>query len=336
RGRGPRSRRARPDGRLQRLRARPARTLPARDRRAVPAPPRAHADGVPRLVLRPQFRRRAQAGGAEAPARPRVDAAPRHGAARRGAPRGHPRGVRERALPQQCRGDRPGARGSPPERARNAAAGGSARERQSHPHAARLRDRADPQRRDPERRAVRKAAGRGAGADPPGDHARGREDLLANAPLFRPPELPMGAPPMPFPVPGMRGAPGHDAALRRYAVNVVVDHSVDRGAPIVYEQHPSLQNLVGRIEHRAQFGALITDFTMIRPGALHRANGGYLVLDADRVLSEPFAWTALKRALFAKEIRIETAGEMLSLVSTVSLEPQPIPLDLKIVLIGER
>src|SRR5690606_21861406 len=102
------------------------------------------------------------------------------------------------------------------------------------------------------------------------------------------------------------------------------------------EQHPSLQNLVGRIEHRAQFGALITDFTMIRPGALHRANGGYLVLDADRVLSEPFAWTALKRALFAKEIRIETAGEMLSLVSTVSLEPQPIPLDLKIVLIGER
>jgi len=166
--------------------------------------------------------------------------------------------------------------------------------------------------------------------------ARVREDLLENAHLFRPPELPMGAPPVPFPVPGMRGAPGHDAALRRYAVNVVVDHSVDRGAPIVYEQHPSLQNLVGRIEHRAQFGALITDFTMIRPGALHRANGGYLVLDADRVLSEPFAWTALKRALFAKEIRIETAGEMLSLVSTVSLEPQPIPLDLKIVLIGER
>src|SRR5690606_33779868 len=81
---------------------------------------------------------------------------------------------------------------------------------------------------------------------------------------------------------------------------------------------------------------IFTDFTMIRPGALHRANGGFLILDADRVLSEPLAWTALKRTLFAKEIRIETAGEMLSLVSTVSLEPQPIPLDLKIVLIGER
>jgi len=165
---------------------------------------------------------------------------------------------------------------------------------------------------------------------------RVREDVLENAHLFRPDEPPMGPilPPMAPPV--ARPALTQDAALRRYAVNVVVDHEHDGQAPIVYEQHPSLANLVGRIEHTAQFGALVTDFTMIRPGALHRANGGYLILDAERVLSEPLAWTALKRALFAKEIRIETAGEMLSLVSTVTLEPQPIPLDLKIVLIGER
>jgi len=167
--------------------------------------------------------------------------------------------------------------------------------------------------------------------------ARVREDVLENAHLFRPPEPPMAPQLVPMLGPGVaRPMPTPDVALRRYAVNVVVDHGGDGRASIVYEQHPSLANLVGRIEYAAHFGALVTDFTMIRPGALHRANGGYLILDADRVLSEPFAWTALKRALLAKEIRIETAGEMLSLVSTVSLEPEPIPLDLKIVLIGER
>src|SRR5690606_27495070 len=155
-------------------------------------------------------------------------------------------------------------------------------------------------------------------------------------PVSPPAEAPMPVPALPPGVPAARPMLSPDVALRRYAVNVVVDHSGDGHAPLVYEQHPSLANLVGRIEHTAQSGALVTDFTMIRPGALHRANGGFLILDADRVLSEPLAWTALKRTLFAKEIRIETAGEMLSLVSTVSLEPQPIPLDLKIVLIGER
>jgi lon-related putative ATP-dependent protease len=97
-----------------------------------------------------------------------------------------------------------------------------------------------------------------------------------------------------------------------------------------------VQNLLGRVEHVAQFGALLTNFTMIRPGVLHRANGGYLILDADRVLIEPLAWRALKRTLFEREIRIESLGELLSLVTTVSLEPEPIPLDLKVILIGER
>ncbi len=169
--------------------------------------------------------------------------------------------------------------------------------------------------------------------------ARIRGDILDHADVFRLAEAPVppGAPTaagagMAVPRPG----PSRDAVLRRYGANVVVDHAVDGRAPIVYEQHPSLANLVGRIEHSAQFGTLVTDFTMIRAGALHRAQGGYLIVDADRLLSEPLAWTALKRALFAKEIRIETAGEMLSLATTLSLEPQPIPLDTKIVLIGER
>jgi lon-related putative ATP-dependent protease len=152
-----------------------------------------------------------------------------------------------------------------------------------------------------------------------------REDVLANARHFLPGDRP------PPPAPAVAAHP----VLGRYQVNVVAAHD-GTTAPVVYEQNPSLKNLLGRVEHMAQLGALVTNFTMIRPGALHRANGGYLILDADRLLTEPFAWNALKRTLFAKELRIESAGELLSLVSTVSLEPQPIPLDLKVVLIGER
>jgi predicted ATP-dependent protease len=105
---------------------------------------------------------------------------------------------------------------------------------------------------------------------------------------------------------------------------------------VVYEDRPTFQNLVGRIEHLAQMGTLVTHFTLIKPGALHRANGGYLMLDARRLLLEPFAWEGLKRALRARALRIESLGEALSLVSTVSLDPEPIPLNVKVVLIGER
>ena len=125
-------------------------------------------------------------------------------------------------------------------------------------------------------------------------------------------------------------------SLQRYHVNVLVGHDGSEGPPVVYENNPSVQNLLGRVEHEAQYGALTTNFTMILPGALHKANGGYLILDADRLLSEPLAWGALKRALAAREIKIESLGQLLSLVSTVSLEPEPIPLDVKVVLIGER
>jgi lon-related putative ATP-dependent protease len=124
--------------------------------------------------------------------------------------------------------------------------------------------------------------------------------------------------------------------FRRYRVNVLVDHSDAAGAPVIYEDHPTVQNLMGRIEHMAQMGALVTDFNLIKAGALHRANGGYLILEARKVLLQPFTWEELKRALSSQEIRIEALGQMLNMVSTVSLEPEPIPLDVKVVLLGER
>ena len=127
-----------------------------------------------------------------------------------------------------------------------------------------------------------------------------------------------------------------DGKLRRYEVNVMIDHAGASGAPVVYEDHPTYANLVGRIEHTQELGALITDFTLIRPGALHRANGGYLIVDAIKLLQQPFAWEALKRALRTREIKIESLGQVLGYVSTVSLEPEAIPLDTKVVVLGDR
>ena len=124
--------------------------------------------------------------------------------------------------------------------------------------------------------------------------------------------------------------------LQRYTVNPLVTHEHSTGAPVVYEDRPSLRQLMGRSENRIEDGVLVTDFTLLRPGALHRANGGYLMIDARRILQQPFAWEALKRTLRAGEIRIQSPYEEIGLVSTVSLDPEPIPLDVKIVLIGDR
>ncbi|HKJ71379.1 MAG TPA: ATP-binding protein [Gammaproteobacteria bacterium] len=129
---------------------------------------------------------------------------------------------------------------------------------------------------------------------------------------------------------------GYEALLRRYRANVVVDNSQLEGAPVVYADLPAHQHLVGRVDHRAQQGALFTDYRLIRAGALHRANGGYLILDARKVLMQPFAWEALKRALYAGEVRIESLDQIYSFLSTVSLEPGPMPLDVKVVLLGDR
>ncbi len=124
--------------------------------------------------------------------------------------------------------------------------------------------------------------------------------------------------------------------LQRYQVNLMVKDGTAPGAPVVYEDHPTYQNLVGRIEHISHMGTLVTNFTLIKPGALHRANGGYLILDVAKLLMQPYAYEGLKRALQTREIRIESLGEYFGLASTLSLQPQPIPLDLKLVLFGER
>jgi lon-related putative ATP-dependent protease len=124
--------------------------------------------------------------------------------------------------------------------------------------------------------------------------------------------------------------------VRRYQVNVLVTRPAGSGAPVVYEDHPTHANLVGRVEHVAELGNLVTDFTLIQAGALHRANGGYLIVDARRLLLQPLAWDDLKRALRSKVIRIESLGQALSLNATASLEPEPIPLETKVVLLGER
>ncbi|HEY5682111.1 MAG TPA: ATP-binding protein [Sulfuricaulis sp.] len=126
------------------------------------------------------------------------------------------------------------------------------------------------------------------------------------------------------------------SALRRFQVNVLIDHGAAKGAPVVYEDNPSYQSLVGRVEHISQMGALVTDFTLIKPGALHQANGGYLILDVRKILMQPYAWEGLKRALSSQEVNIESLGQALSLISTVSLEPEPIPLKVKVVVLGER
>lgn len=123
----------------------------------------------------------------------------------------------------------------------------------------------------------------------------------------------------------------------RYSVNVLVSHAGEEaGVPIVEELHPTLSNLLGSIEYVSHHGVLVTNFRFIKAGAIHRANGGFLLLDARSLLTEAFSWTALKRTLRQREIRIEDLGRFIGLTSTVSLEPDPIPLDVKVVLFGDR
>jgi predicted ATP-dependent protease len=126
-----------------------------------------------------------------------------------------------------------------------------------------------------------------------------------------------------------------ERAYDRYRANVLVTHNPSDGAPVVFEPNPTYYNLIGRVDYRASIAAMVTDFRMIRPGALHRANGGYLVLQARDVLLSPFAWDALKRALRECELRIENLGEQFSAFPTATLKPEPIPLHVKVVLIGD-
>ncbi len=134
---------------------------------------------------------------------------------------------------------------------------------------------------------------------------------------------------------GQGGDPG-GAFWRRYRVNLLVDNCDTDGAPVVYEDNPNYQNLVGQVEQIAQMGALVTDFNLIQPGALHEANGGYLIVEARKLLTQPYAWEGLKRALRNDKIQIESPGQALGLMRTVTLEPEAIPLDVKLVVVGER
>jgi lon-related putative ATP-dependent protease len=126
------------------------------------------------------------------------------------------------------------------------------------------------------------------------------------------------------------------ALLSSYQVNLVVGNDPDNPAPVIYEPNPTYPNIIGKVEHRAEMGALLTDFSMVRGGALLQANGGFLVLDIHRVLGRPFVWEALKQALFTRQVRIESPADTLGFVGTTMLKPEPIPLDVKIILIGER
>jgi len=120
----------------------------------------------------------------------------------------------------------------------------------------------------------------------------------------------------------------------RYKVNAVVSHDDGKGAPVFIENNPTYYNLFGRVDYRAQLGAAMTDHTMIKAGALHHANGGYLILQAFDVLTSPLVWEALKRAIRGREARIENLGEQYSAIPVATLNPQPIPLDVKVVLVG--
>lgn len=155
-----------------------------------------------------------------------------------------------------------------------------------------------------------------------------RDDMLKNLDQFGPEQQPDR--PALAPTPGVKRDP-----FRKYKVNVLVDNSDRTGAPVVTEMNPTYPNLFGRIEKEPQFGTLITDFTMIRSGALHRANGGYLVVPAVELLRDGFAWEGLKRALRDRQVSVEEAGERLGYVATKTLRPEPTALDVKVIMIGD-
>jgi lon-related putative ATP-dependent protease len=160
-----------------------------------------------------------------------------------------------------------------------------------------------------------------------------QEDILENIDDFKKkPEAQQqmpGQPGVPFAV------PPKEVNLRKYDVNVLIDNSETKGAPVVIESNPAYPNLFGSIERQAWFGALFTDHTMIKPGSLHKANGGYLVMKALDLLKWFVSYEALKRALRDKEIRIEDLGELYGIFSTRTIRPEPIPLNVKIVLTGD-
>jgi lon-related putative ATP-dependent protease len=160
-------------------------------------------------------------------------------------------------------------------------------------------------------------------------------DMLANVPLFlQGGQQPQAPGQMMLMEAGGGAQPDAESAFMRYGVNVFVDNAALQGAPVVMERNPSYYNVFGRMDHVFRMGVATTDFTQLHAGSLHRANGGYIVFQATDLLTAPFTWPSLKHALQARQIRMETLGEQVALVPTSSLEPEPVPLDVKIVLVG--
>jgi len=156
-----------------------------------------------------------------------------------------------------------------------------------------------------------------------------KHDLVENVTRFRDGEEHTPS----FPIPEAFIGAAH-TPYDRYRINALIINEGLEGAPVVFEMNPTIDNLTGEIEYQTRMGALTTDFTMIKPGALHQANGGYLILEAEAVLRRPFAWEALKRCLKNQQVSIESIQDQMRLISTVSLEPESIPLNIKVVLIG--
>ncbi len=154
-------------------------------------------------------------------------------------------------------------------------------------------------------------------------------DILENIPAFRgqeEPEAPV--------LPGMPPMPHLDGIFNRYKVNIIITNTPGTAAPVVFEDNPSYFRMFGRVDYRSSFGAMITDHTMIKPGALHRANGGFLVVQALDLLTQPLVWDTLKRSLRARQARLENPGEQMSIIPTATLAPEPIPLNVKVAMIG--
>jgi len=155
-----------------------------------------------------------------------------------------------------------------------------------------------------------------------------QEDIIANLEDFKPQQ------PIQSPIPGLK-FPRQEPSFERYQVNILVDNHGAEGAPVVFEANPTYSNLFGRIEHIMQMGGTATtNFTMIKPGALHKANGGYLIVDAREILMNPFSWDALKRCIRSAEIKIEDPLEQYRFITIASMKPESIPLQAKIIMIG--
>ena len=154
-----------------------------------------------------------------------------------------------------------------------------------------------------------------------------QEDILTHIDDFKTQEE------QPSPLPFIK-PPKPEISFTKYSVNLIVDNSGKRGAPVVFESNPTYLNLFGRVEHKVQFGMAVTDFSMIKAGSLHRANGGYVVIQGLDLFKNLFSYDALKRALKNGEIKIEDVWEQYRLLSTVVMKPEAIPLYVKVILIG--